>query len=55
MDKNFLILGILALLGVVGIVFLQTSISSNAFLAGFGYVLSTLSILVAIVVAAVYK
>lgn len=55
MDKKFLILCILALLGVVGIVLLQTSILSNAFLAGFGYVLSALCIIIAIIVAAVYK
>ena len=55
MDKKFIILSILALLGVVGVIFLQTSILSNAFLAGFGYVMSTLCIIIAIVVAAVYK
>jgi len=55
MDKKFLILSVLALLGVVGIIFLETSILSNAFLAGFGYVLSALCIVAAIIVGAVYK
>jgi len=55
MDKKFLILSVLALLGVVGVIFLETSILSNAFLAGFGYVLSALCIVAAIIVGAVYK
>jgi len=55
MDKKLLILSILTLLSVVGAIFLQTGISNNAFLAGFGYFLAALSLIIAISVAMAYK
>jgi len=55
MDKKMLILSILAVIGIFGIVLFQTSILGNAFLAGFGYVLGTLSIIIAIAIVMIYK
>ena len=55
MDKKLLVLSILAVLGIFGIVLFQTSVLGNAFLAGFGYILGTLSIIIAIAIAMIYK
>jgi len=55
MDKKSMILSILAVVSIVGIVLFQTSILGNAFLAGFGYVLGVLSVIIAIAIAMIYK
>lgn len=55
MEKKLLILSILAVLGLVGVILFQTSILNNAFLAGFGYILGVLSIIIGVIIALIYK
>jgi len=55
MEKKLMILVILTVIGIAGIVLFQTNVVRSAFLAGFGYVLSVLSILVAVIVAMINK
>jgi len=55
MGKKMLILSILTFLAIIGILIFQITILENPFLVGFGFLLSTLSIILAIGIALGYS
>lgn len=55
MEKNILILIIIALVGIVGIGLLQANVLGSGFVAGIGYLLATLSIIVGIAMGMILK
>ncbi|MFA7689799.1 MAG: hypothetical protein WCY18_01735 [Methanofastidiosum sp.] len=55
MEKKVLIMSIFAVLGMVGIALYQTNILANGFIAGFGYVLGVLSVIIGIIIGAISK
>ena len=55
MEKNLMIMGIFVVLGIAGIVIFQTNVLGSGFIAGTGYILATLSILIGVIVGMIYK
>ena len=55
MDKKLIIMGIFTILGIVGIALFQTNVLSSGFIAGFGYVLAVMSVIIGIAIAMILK
>jgi uncharacterized membrane protein (DUF485 family) len=55
MEKKLILMSIFVVLGIVGIAIFQTNVLANGFLAGFGYILGVASVIIGIVIGAIYK
>lgn len=55
MDKIMLILGILAAVSIIGVIIFQINVQGSPFLAGLGYVISTLCIIIVIAIVMIPK
>ncbi len=55
MEKNLIIMSIFVVLGIVGIAIFQTNVLGSGFIAGTGYILATLSIIIGVIVGIIYK
>lgn len=55
MEKKLIIMGVFIILGIVGIALFQTNVLSSGFIAGFGYVLAVMSVIIGIAIAMILK
>jgi len=55
MEKKLIIMSVFTVLSIVGIALLQTNVMSNGFIAGFGYVLAIISVIVGIAIGMILK
>ena len=55
MDKKLIIMSVFIILGIVGIALFQTNVLSSGFIAGFGYVLAVMSVIIGIAIAMILK
>jgi len=55
MEKNLMIMGIFVVLGIVGIAIFQTNVLGSGFIAGTGYILSVISVIIGVIVGMILK
>ncbi|HOI76299.1 MAG TPA: hypothetical protein PLI06_01625 [Methanofastidiosum sp.] len=55
MEKKLMIMSIFVILGILGIAVFQTNILSNGFLAGLGYVIGVISVIIGVAIGMILK
>ncbi len=55
MEKKLIIMGVFIILGIVGIALFQTNVLSSGVIAGFGYVLAVMSVIIGIAIGMILK
>jgi len=55
MEKKSIIISVFIILSIVGIALFQTNVLSSGFIAGFGYVLAVMSVIIGIAIAMILK
>ena len=55
MEKKSIIISVFIILSIVGIALFQTNVLSSGFIAGFGYVLAIMSVIVGIIIGMILK